>query len=184
MSGAFLIQKPETELSKHIHVIFVLDNGLELRFKDLRAFGRMNLYESSSQVPNLALAPEPLEQAFTLKHFELSLQKCSGSIKAVLLDQRKVVSGIGNIYADEALFASGINPNKKANLLNKNEIQKLYKSIQEIIKASIEAGGTTIRDYVSTEGNLGEYALQLFVYEHSVGFIILFEICGFAFKNF
>lgn len=164
MSGAFLIHKPQTPLPKHTHIVFELDNGYELRFKDLRAFGRMNLYENFSQIPQLNLAPEPLSQEFTLKDFELRLQKCSIPIKAVLLDQRKAVSGIGNIYADEALFASNINPNKKANLLTSQEIDKLYKAIQKIIKTSIELGGTTIRDYVSTEGNLGEYALQLFVY--------------------
>lgn len=168
MSGAFLVQKPETELPKHTHVIFDLHGGKQLRFKDLRAFGRMGLYNNwkdacdKGAVPDLA--PEPLEKEFTVSYFEKELKNFTSPIKAVLLDQKKVVSGIGNIYADESLFLSGIRPNRPANQINKKESAKLYHAIKKVISDSIEAGGTSIRDYVNAEGNLGDYALQLWVY--------------------
>lgn len=168
MSGAFLVHDPQIPQPKHCHVVFSLSDGKELRFKDLRAFGRMALYESLEEaqkvgsIPNLAL--EPLDEAFTLGYFSERLKNYSSPVKALLLDQTKAVSGIGNIYADESLFLSGVHPTKPVNQLSKSEVAKLYEAIKQVIAASILAGGTTIRDYVNSEGNLGEYALQLNVY--------------------
>jgi formamidopyrimidine-DNA glycosylase len=168
MSGAFLVHNPQIPLPKHSHVVFDLSDGNELRFKDLRAFGRMSFYESFEQaikvgsIPNLAL--EPIDPNFTLNYFTDRIKSYSSAVKAVLLDQTKAVSGIGNIYADEALFLSGIQPGRPVNKLNRFETKKLYEALKKVISDSIQAGGTTIRDYVNANGNFGEYALQLYVY--------------------
>ncbi len=173
MSGAFLVHPANLEAPKHTHVVFELDDGRELRFKDLRAFGRLSLYGSIDEayqigsIPNLA--PEPFEPEFTLEHFEKSLKKFSSPIKVVLLDQSKAVSGVGNIYADESLFLSGIRPQKSANTLSKAQVKKLYDAVKKVIGDSIEAGGTTVRDYVNANGSFGEYALKLFVYGQKKG---------------
>ncbi|HEY9886431.1 MAG TPA: zinc finger domain-containing protein, partial [Vampirovibrionales bacterium] len=145
------------------------DDETDLRFKDLRAFGRMSispsLEEAYKQDAIAALAPEPLdEKNFTLKYFTNSLKKYTSNIKGLLLDQQKVVSGVGNIYADESLFLAGIQPTREANKIKPKEAEKLYKSIKTVIANSIEAGGTSIRDYVQTTGEFGNYALELFVY--------------------
>jgi formamidopyrimidine-DNA glycosylase len=168
MSGAFLICKKDEEIVKHTHVIFTLDDESELRFKDVRAFARMRLFDSledalqDQAIQNLA--PEPLENSFKLETFKIKLKKLNTPIKSVLLSQDKVVSGVGNIYADESLFLSGILPNRKASSLKLTEVKKLYENIQQVIQNSIEAGGTSIRDYVDTKGNMGNYAVKLWVY--------------------
>lgn len=168
MSGAFLIQPIKEEIPKHTHIIFVLDNNLELRFKDLRAFGRMNLFSSWQEAISTAsiikLAPEPISKNFSLDYFKQALQKYKSPIKPLLLEQSKIVSGIGNIYADESLFLSGIQPTRMANSINETEAEKLYKALKTVIINSIKVGGTSIRDYVDTDGQLGNYALQLNVY--------------------
>ncbi|MDJ0624889.1 MAG: bifunctional DNA-formamidopyrimidine glycosylase/DNA-(apurinic or apyrimidinic site) lyase [Candidatus Caenarcaniphilales bacterium] len=168
MSGTFLVQEITSPEPVHTHIIFMLDNEKILRFKDLRAFGRISLYNSFKEAQKIGsipfLAPEPIEDSFTLSHFQESLKKYKSPIKTLLLDQTKAVSGMGNIYADEALFLAGIRPTRKANSLKKNEVQELYASIKRVITDSIKIGGTSIRDYVQTDGSLGNYALNLFVY--------------------
>lgn len=168
MSGTFLSHDADVPEPKHTHVVFTLDDKKELRFKDLRAFGRMGLYKSLKEAQSVGsipkLSPEPIEETFTLQHFKSSLKKQQGLIKSVLLDQTKVVSGMGNIYTDEALFLSGIRPDRKASSLKNKEIEKLYEAVKKVIIDSIELGGTSIRDYVQTDGAMGNYALKLFVY--------------------
>ncbi len=168
MSGSFLIQPASEEIPKHTHVIFILENKMELRFKDLRAFGRMNLFssweEAGEQASITKLAPEPISENFSFDYFKEALQKYKSPIKPLLLEQSKVVSGLGNIYADESLFLSGIQPTRPANSITKLEAEKLYKAIKKVIIDSIKVGGTSIRDYVDTDGQLGNYALQLNVY--------------------
>jgi formamidopyrimidine-DNA glycosylase len=168
MSGAFIVSQAEQELPNHVHVIFDLSNKKELRFRDLRAFGRMSLYKNIEEaqqigsIPNLA--PEPIEEHFNEKDFANQLSKFSSPIKAILLDQTKAVSGVGNIYADESLFLGGIRPQVPANQLNKKQVHALYNAIKQVIGAAIEAGGTSVRDYVNANGDLGNFALQLNVY--------------------
>ena len=180
MSGTFLLHSPDLAIPKHTHVLFDLTQRikgraenhdskiLQLRFKDLRAFGRMSLYSSMEEalqagsIPNLA--PEPIDETFTLSYLKEKIKTFRMPIKPLLLEQSKLLSGVGNIYADEALFLSGIQPNRQANSLTDEEMEKLHKAIKSVIAKSIELGGTTIRDYVNAQGNIGEYALQLYVY--------------------
>ncbi|MDX1920168.1 MAG: bifunctional DNA-formamidopyrimidine glycosylase/DNA-(apurinic or apyrimidinic site) lyase [Candidatus Caenarcaniphilales bacterium] len=179
MSGNFLSHEPSVPLPVHTHVVFSLSDGKELRFKDLRAFGRMTLHNSFEEalkqgtIPKLA--PEPLQEAFTLGHFKAKLKKFSSPIKPILLDQTKLVSGVGNIYADESLFLSGISPQRKASSIKPKEAESLFNAIKKVIAESIEAGGTSIRDYVQTDGSIGDYALKLFVYGRKKGNCLVCE---------
>jgi formamidopyrimidine-DNA glycosylase len=168
MSGAFVHQKSTEEAPIHARVLFELDDGFNLFFKDLRAFGRMHLCKSLEEALELdsiaSLAPEPAHPAFTVDYFTQKLSRSNSAIKALLLNQNKIVSGIGNIYADESLFISGILPSRPANQITAPEAKKLHAAIQKVISESIELGGSSIRDYVKLDESLGQYALNLFVY--------------------
>lgn len=168
MSGAYLVRQPSDALEKHVHVVFYLSDGLELRFKDLRAFGRMLYFSSMDEAQSATkisqLAPEPLSSQFTYEHFASRLNKYSTTIKPLLLDQERVVCGLGNIYVDESLFCAGVHPLSKANELTDVQSEKLYESIKRIISEAIKQGGTTFRDYVDSSGKKGQYAENLYVY--------------------
>ena len=164
MTGSFALETKEKELVKHTHLIFEFENKQQLRFIDLRAFGRMALYPSKQDLPDLKLAPEPLSPAFSEQYFYQELQKYQATIKHILLDQHKLVSGLGNIYTDEALFLSNLHPSIAAHKISQGQASKLYYSIQKVIAESIDAGGTTIRNYRSLCGQIGKYRLKLWVY--------------------
>ncbi|MDX1918476.1 MAG: DNA-formamidopyrimidine glycosylase [Candidatus Caenarcaniphilales bacterium] len=168
MSGSFRVQSLDTPNPSHTHMIFELNRAEKLLFQDLRGFGKISLYPNFDAALNHAnvsrLAPEPLSDEFTLIYFQEGLAQYKTRLKPLLLDQYRVVSGLGNIYVDESLFHAGILPDRIANKLSKTEIKRLYLSIRKVIKDSIEAGGSSIRNYVRSDGDLGKYALNLFVY--------------------
>lgn len=166
MEGKYSIEKSNSSISKHTHVIFKLDSGEELRYLDVRKFGRMSLvsYKAIAKHPSLIkLGPEPIKEALTIEALSQALKKRKKTIKATLLDQ-SVVAGIGNIYADEILFNAKIHPSRKANTLTKSELSRLTYSILEIIDKAVKAGGTTIRTYENVFGELGNYQSNLKVY--------------------
>lgn len=165
MEGKYRLESTEVPLTKHTHVIFSLSNGKELRYLDVRKFGKMSLVDKDKAYdhPSLnSLGPEPNEQ-LTAEHLKHFLEKRKRSIKACLLDQ-KMVAGIGNIYADEILFASGVHPERQAHTLSSKEVNQLKKSIINIMEKAVLAGGTTIRTYANAFGNVGSYQNQLRVY--------------------
>lgn len=166
MEGKFRVEACGKPLTKHTHVIFSLDNEEELRYLDVRKFGRMSLVEHSDAFlhPSLAqLGPEPDEKSLLTDHLMKQLKKTSRPIKAVLLDQH-VVAGIGNIYADEILFLSGIYPGSLASELSEKEVVKLHQSILQIMSEAVSSGGTTIRTYANAFGLEGSYQSKLKVY--------------------
>jgi len=163
MEGKYYIQRPQEEKDKHIHVIFKLSNGYELRYKDVRKFGRMELIEKGDYLNFKDLGPEPFDSCFDKKYVKDYLFKISKPIKEVLLDQ-SFVAGIGNIYADEILFEIGINPVLCANKLTINNCDDLVKATQKILSKAIEKGGTTIRSYTSSLGVTGLFQLELNVH--------------------
>lgn len=166
MEGKFRVEASGKPLSKHTHVIFTLNNEEELRYLDVRKFGRMSLVEHSDALlhPSLAqLGPEPDEKSLLTNHLMEQLKKTSRPIKAVLLDQR-VVAGIGNIYADEILFLSGVYPGRLASELSEKEVVKLHQSILQIMSEAVSSGGTTIRTYANAFGLEGSYQSKLKVY--------------------
>jgi formamidopyrimidine-DNA glycosylase len=145
---------------KSTRVIIEFKTGEKLFFNDQRKFGWMKLMPTS-EIMNIdfmrKVGPEPLEQNFSAKDFIERLQKRKNSnIKAVLLDQ-SIIAGVGNIYADESLFAAGIHPASIVNAVPKIKLEKLYQELRRILNLSIKYGGTTDRNYVDALGRKGNY---------------------------
>lgn len=166
MEGKYRLEGPEVPLSKHTHVVFELDSKEELRYLDVRKFGKMSLVEkekldSHPSIKNLG--PEPTDETLETAHLEKALKKTERVVKACLLDQ-KIVAGIGNIYADEILYDAYIHPEKKGNELNSSEIERLRESIVNIMNKAVDKGGTTIRTYSNAYGAQGSYQNYLSVY--------------------
>lgn len=164
MEGKYFILDDKTPLNKHDHVIFYLDNGKQLRYNDVRKFGRMELIDKDSDYRDFKqLGPEPFSKEFNKEYCREYLSNKKLPIKQVLLEQ-SFVAGIGNIYADEILFAIKVNPKTLAYKLTDDEIKDLIKNTRAILKKAIKAGGTTIRSYTSSLGVTGRFQLSLNVH--------------------
>lgn len=166
MEGKYFIKESKDGLNKHEHVVFHLDNDRELRYMDVRKFGKMHLIkkESIDKIgPLLELGLEPWDEKLDVTYVKNKYKKKRLPIKSVLLDQQIVV-GIGNIYADEILFLSGIHPLKRAMDLSDLEIGNIIKYTREVMDKAIMDGGTTIRSYGSLNGKEGTHQQELFVH--------------------
>jgi formamidopyrimidine-DNA glycosylase len=153
MTGRLLIKNSDDELAKHDHLIFELDDGRELRFNEMRKLGRVYLVDDEDEVVG-KLGPEPLDDDFTPADFATLFSARRGMIKPLLLHQQ-FVAGIGNIYADEALFAACIHPERRADTLTPEEIERLYNAIRQVLRQGIENSGTTLSAYRDAEGREG-----------------------------
>lgn len=142
-----------------------LDNGSAFVFRDVRRLGTLLLLNDRQwQAYDQALGPEPLDPALTAERFERELSRSNQAIKKVIMDQRKLV-GVGNIYANEALFAAGIDPSKPAARIPTEAWHRLYHDVRRILQAAIDSEGTTFRDYRTATGQPGNFQLELMVYE-------------------
>src|SRR3989344_4700062 len=167
VSGGHPIEISETQLpNKHSHIIFELQKGT-LYYNDTRMFGYLLYYptlKSFEQENHFALLGlEPLDKNFTLEYFEKSLRDKKGRIKAILMDQ-SIVTGLGNIYADETLFESRIHPERPATSITLSEIKLLHKAILRIISRAIEVGGSSVATYRLIDLSQGNYAREHKVY--------------------
>ncbi|TKC15765.1 DNA-formamidopyrimidine glycosylase [Robertmurraya kyonggiensis] len=166
MEGRYGLFTPEDEIDKHTHVIFYFTDGTQLRYRDVRKFGTMHLFkkgEELAELPLSQLGPEPFSDEFAVERMERMLAQTNRSIKTVLLDQKLVV-GLGNIYVDEALFKAGIHPERSASSLTKKEMKILHHEIIQTLTEAVAKGGSTVRSYVNTQGEIGMFQLELFVY--------------------
>ncbi|MCM3547482.1 formamidopyrimidine-DNA glycosylase [Niallia circulans] len=166
MEGRYGLYQPTDEKTKHTHVVFSFTDGSELRYADVRKFGTMHLFAKGAEhvaMPLAQLGVEPFSEQFTVELLEQAYAKTTRAIKTALLDQKTVV-GLGNIYVDEALFRSGIHPERTASSLSKEEYQNLHKEIKRTLKEAIEAGGSSIKSYVNGQGEIGMFQQQLHVY--------------------
>jgi formamidopyrimidine-DNA glycosylase len=153
-------------LDRHDHVIFVTDAGTEIRFNDARRFGIMDLIagDALEAHPLLrALGPEPLGNDFNGPALAAALKGKRTPIKAALLDQQ-VVAGLGNIYVCEALFFAGLSPRRLAYTVQGNRAEKLAAAVRQVLARAIEAGGSSLRDYVQANGELGYFQHEWAVY--------------------
>jgi len=157
MTGRMLVANPEAELPKHTHLVAKLASGRELRFVDPRRFGRLEVRPGSFSGPGA----EPLQ--ITAKDFAQLFHRSKAPIKAALLNQ-KLLHGVGNIYADEALFRAGVRPRRRASSLTRIELARLHAGLQKVLKAAIAAGGSSISDYVDADGEAGLFQIQHRVY--------------------
>jgi formamidopyrimidine-DNA glycosylase len=166
MEGKYGLFQKEDPANKHTHVFFYFEDGTELRYQDVRKFGTLHLYKKGEELASKSLAslgPEPFDQEFNLEGFKERLSRKNRNIKAILLDQTVVV-GLGNIYVDEALFRAGIHPERAANSLTEKELEVLQNEIILTLQEAVNKGGSTIRSYVNSQGQIGMFQLELFVY--------------------
>ena len=153
MTGKMLVATPETEVLKHTHLVAKLASGRELRFVDPRRFGRLEVRQTSFSGPGA----EPL--SINAEEFARLFHASKAPVKAALLNQ-KLLHGVGNIYADEALFRAHIRPRRRANTLTKSELRKLHTALQKVLRLAIAAGGSSISDYVDADGEAGFFQIQ------------------------
>lgn len=166
MEGKFFVKKSKEEIAKHEHIIVSFEDGTDLRYHDTRKFGRMNLVKKDDLDNVEAIKKqgiEPISDKLTKEYLLEQFKGKTGPIKNLLLDQT-IISGLGNIYANEVLFASGINPTRKGSSITLEECDKIVKSSKEIINKAIECGGTTIKSYTSSLGVTGRF--QQFLQVH------------------
>ena len=168
MSGRFLRGNKRLALDNHSHVIVTFQTGGDLRFVDPRTFGEMfvTAADDLGKVKELAhLAIDPLESMFTWQQFSGALANRASKLKPLLMDQQ-FVSGLGNIYSDEVLFAAGLRHDRASDELSAQEVRRLYRAIQETVQEAIRSRGTTLGDeaYVDLFGKPGEYQSELKVY--------------------
>ncbi len=169
MTGQLLYTPATDPPNPYTRVLFHLDRGMQLRFVDIRKFGRMYLVEANrfQDFPKIAeLGPEPLEEAFTLKAFKSLLSKRKGRIKPLLMNQG-FLAGMGNIYVDEALFRSKIHPLRPVDSLTPKHIASLHQNIVDVLEESIANRGSSIDDYRDPAGQKGYHQVRLKVYGRS-----------------
>ena len=166
MEGKFFFRNKGDTINKHEHVEFILDNDISFRYHDVRKFEKMSLLKKEDTYkikPLSELGLEYYDSNLTKEYLYDKLSKKSLPIKTVLLDQ-SIITGIGNIYDDEILFLSGINPNRKSNSITLDECDLIIKNTKEVLDHAVELGGTTIKSFTSEEGVHGLFQNELLVH--------------------
>lgn len=166
MSGSLRVIDNKQPHEKHDHVDIVFESGRTLRFRDPRKFGSVLWTTDDPMQHKLInhLGPEPLSDEFDTDYLYTRSRKRTQAIKTFIMDSRIVV-GVGNIYANEALFMAGINPNRKAGTVSKARYEKLLMAIKKVLTLAIKKGGTTLRDFINGEGKPGYFRNELQVYD-------------------
>ncbi len=167
MTGRFRIQTARSKRSNHTHLVLGLGKR-ELRFSDPRRFGQLDVFvrEHERQHPALAiLGPDGLDP-IDVETFRLAAKERRTTLKAFILDQ-SVIAGVGNIYASEALWRAGLRPTRRTKRLTKAGAEKLALAIREVFDRALDNGGTTLSDFVDADGNAGENADYLWVYDRA-----------------
>jgi len=158
MTGRLQVCEPQVEVAKHTHAIIKLSSGREIRFVDPRRFGRISVAQAGDFD---TVGIEPLE--IDLDRFLPLFRGRETPIKSALLNQ-KLLRGVGNIYADESLFRAGLRPRRRAATITREQLAKLLTAIREVLKEAIALGGSSISDYVNSDGEEGFFQLQHRVY--------------------
>lgn len=166
MSGSLRICAEDEAPRKHDHFDLVLDSGKCIRFNDPRRFGVFDWWEAPAEQHPLLnhLGPEPLSEEFSGKHLWERSRGRKGAVKNFIMDG-KIVVGVGNIYASEALFMAGIHPLRAAGRISATRYEALAQAIRDVLSRAIRHGGTTLRDFLNSDGNPGYFAQELLVYE-------------------
>ena len=164
MEGKYFVEKQNDPIRKHTHVIFHLDDHTDLRYHDVRRFGRMELMEKSEDYRDFhGLGPEPFSDEFNALDAWKKCRNAKRSLKMTLLDQ-SFVAGIGNIYADEICFRSHLRPETQVSRISRKRWELIVESARAVLLEAIEHGGSTIRSYTSSLGVTGLFQLQIDVY--------------------
>jgi formamidopyrimidine-DNA glycosylase len=160
MTGRLLVSTPDTPIPPHTHAILTLSSGRELRFVDARRFGRLSVADETYTGPGQEPLTIPLEDFIAL------FRNRKTPIKAALLNQ-SLLHGVGNIYADEALFHAGIRPLRHAGRLTRAELTRLREALQKVLREAIKLGGSSVSDYVDADGVAGFFQLHHHVYSRT-----------------
>ncbi len=165
MTGQLVVCPAEAPVIPHTHVFLALDDGRELRYTDIRRFGRMRIVEDGDHESTLGeLGLDPLEA--TEEEFSAKLRGRRARIKALLLDQR-VLRGMGNIYTDESLWRARIHPARLGSTLKPRELRNLHRAVRAVLLEAIRLRGSSISDYVDSDGQRGEFQLRHRVYQRT-----------------
>ena len=165
MTGQFTVSARATPLALHTHVLLALGESEELRFRDVRRFGRLrscSLEEMQAVLDRLG----PDAQEMTEEHFLSAMRARRGAIKSWLMNQQ-LLAGLGNIYADEALFVAGIHPLAQPGRISAPKARSLFRAVRKVLDHAVKLQGTSFRDYIDIEGRPGNYALRLRVYQRT-----------------
>jgi len=163
MTGQIVVARPQAPIPPHTHVFLSLDDGKELRYTDIRRFGVMRLLADGAREKAFAsLGIDAL--VATEEQFAAALHGRRARIKAVLLDQG-VLAGLGNIYVDESLWRARIHPMRLAATLKRDEVRRLYRAVRDVLNEAIRLRGSSVSDYVDSEGRRGEFQLRHRVYQ-------------------
>jgi formamidopyrimidine-DNA glycosylase len=165
MTGQLFVVPQGGRDDPYVRLVFELEDGREIRFRDIRKFGRIGLYGIEGRDPFAKVGPEPLADAFTLKTFRRLLRSRKGRLKPLLLDQ-SFVAGVGNIYADEALWASRLHPLRTARTLRPADERRLWTHLRRILAEAVIRRGSSIDDYTAPDGD-GEMQEHLRVYQRT-----------------
>ena len=165
MSGHLRVDSPDKELRRHDHIEIILDNKQILRYYDPRRFGLCVYTKEAPETHYLLskLGPEPFDTQFSSAYLVRKAQGKKQPVKTFIMNNQHVV-GVGNIYASESLFLSRIHPQTPAGLLSEKDFKQLIHNIREVLQSAIAAGGTTLKDFYSTDGQPGYFAVHLKVY--------------------
>jgi formamidopyrimidine-DNA glycosylase len=165
MTGQLFVVPQGGSPDPYVRVVLELDDGREIRFRDIRKFGRIGLYGASTADPFAETGPEPLSDAFTVGAFRRRLRARKGRLKSLLLDQT-FVAGVGNIYADEALWAARLHPLRTARTLRPPDERRLWADLRRILAEAVIRRGSSIDDYTAPDGD-GEMQEHLAVYQRT-----------------
>lgn len=169
MEGKFFLMHDE-ELSKHDHIIFIFSDS-NLRYNDTRKFGTMHLFKKDIDIYNVYplnnVGLEPFDEGFTVDYLKSNLSHNTRAIKTALLDQ-SIVAGLGNIYVDEVLFMSNINPTTSANKITDEQLKKIINNSKIVLEKAIKLGGTTIRSFQSRHDITGRFQNELLVHTKEI----------------
>jgi formamidopyrimidine-DNA glycosylase len=176
MTGQLFVVPAEAPMDPYVRLVLELADGRDIRFRDIRKFGRVGLYGRDPVTGELvaevggaavfaAFGPEPLDPAFTLRDFRRRLRRRTGRLKPLLLDQ-SFVAGVGNIYADEALWTARLHPLRTAGTLHPADERRLYEALRTILAEAIERRGSSIDDYTAPDGD-GSMQERLQVYQRT-----------------
>ncbi len=165
MTGALIVAPPGSPQDRYARVVFHLADGRQLRFRDVRKFGRIGLWRRAGQVFSRH-GPEPMLRSFSAVRLGERLRRRSGRLKTLLLDQT-FIAGVGNIYADEALWRARLHPLRRADTLDSAEVARLHRAIRSVLRQGIANRGASVSDYVGADGEPGDNAEALLVYRRT-----------------
>ena len=165
MTGQLFVVRQDTREDPYVRLVLELEDGREIRFRDIRKFGRVGLYGETGDDPFARTGPEPLADSFTLAAFRRLIRRRKGRLKSLLLDQ-SFIAGVGNIYADEALWAARLHPLRTARTLRPADERRLWRELRRILAEAVIRRGSSIDDYTAPDGD-GEMQEHLQVYQRA-----------------